>query len=121
VTDLRSDFTFYGRRVQYDWESVEHLLGKQSDGAIAARLGCSVYTVRHTRRLLGIERYRKADEIRPVLGQMSDKEVAERYNVSEDLVARCRAAEGIPPVKKKKRRDAIKIQRARHLAEQEDA
>jgi AraC-like DNA-binding protein len=111
-------FMFYGRSVRYDWAGVEHLLGKQTDRSIAKQLGCHVIAVANVRKLLDIPRFRKADEIRPLLGCYTDRVVAEMVGASRSTVTRQRLAEGIP---KCNRARAVRLQRARRAAEEEES
>ena len=110
-------FEFYGRPVRYDWRSVEHLLGKQTDKSIAKVLGCRYLSVAGVRKLLGISRFRKADTIRPLMGHYTDRVVAEMVGVNRSTVTRQRLAEGVP---KCNRARAVRLQRARREAEQEE-
>ena len=109
-------FEFYGRPSVHDWASVEHLLGKQPDVAVAKELGCKRQAVWKMRKLLDIPSFSRADIIRPLLGQHTDRVVARMCNVSRYTVARQRRAEGIAPCSRVR---MIRLQRARRDAEAE--
>lgn len=111
-------FKFYGRPVRYDWKSVEHLLGKQTDRSIAELVGCNVLSVAGVRKLLDVPRFRIASVIRPLMGHYTDRVVAEMVGASRSTVTRQRLAEGVP---KCNRARAVRLQRARREAEQEEA
>lgn len=82
------------RKYKYDWESVRHLMGVETDTVIAEMLNCSIGAVGNQRNGLGISR---AGKKRPVykyswklmfqyLGTMGDTEIAHILNCNRMTV-----------------------------------
>lgn len=86
-------------RPRVDWASLP--LGKETDAAIAKRVGCYESSVARARRRMGIAPFRGVRKGKPVdwdaqpLGSVSDSMLARKLGVSQDRVRRAREARGI--------------------------
>jgi len=94
-----------GRKPQYEWYRVQHLLGKEVDTVIAQILGCSASTVYSHRKQKGIppctrpERYDWAT-YDCLLGTTSDARVAQKVGCATRTVTARRSRLGIAPYRK---------------------
>lgn len=81
----------------FDYNSILHLLGKESDGAVARRIGCVRKDIQRLRTRLRIPPHNKFTRLEHLIGKVPDARLARRFGVSRNSVTRRRVALGLPP------------------------